>query len=72
MESSGLCGWIRLEKLVWARPDFAKKTDPHGPETDQQGPKNKNKNKTDQKPGKPLAPISLKAGLLVLKTLTDS
>ena len=45
MESSGLRGWIRLEKLVWARPDFAK----NGPTRTRNGPKRSKKSKNGPK-----------------------
>ena len=58
VEASGLRGSIRLVKVALTN-EFSGQTDPRGPETDQNRPKSP---KTDQKPGGPLAPISLKAG----------
>ena len=55
MEPSGLRGSIRLVKVALTN-EFSGQTDPRGPETDQNGTKSP---KTDQKTGKPLAPISL-------------
>ena len=64
MESSGLRGWIRLVEALWTRTGSVK----NGPTRTRNGPKRSKKSKTDQQPGKPLAPISLKAGLLVQTT----
>ena len=61
-EASGLRGSIRLVKVALTNTKSGQ-TDPCGPDTDQTC--NKQQKKKLHKTGKPLAPISLKAGLLV-------
>ena len=67
-EASGLRGSIRLVKVALTN-EKSGQTDPRGPETDQKGPKSQ---KTDQQPGKPLAPISSAGGIVAFVMFNGS